>query len=327
MFASAMVATQSQNQSQNSAVTAKRSPRADALASMSHGDATMRALQQRAAKLAVRHIPILIQGETGSGKEVLARAIHQTCNEGGRFVAVNCAAIPEHLIESELFGYVANAFTGAARKGRTGLIESAHGGTLFLDEIGDMPLSLQTRLLRVLSENEVVPVGGVDPRRVELRLVSATHQALKTLVAEGRFREDLYYRLNAATLSLPALRERNDFDNLLMGVLADLGGRYKEDYRVEPNAWRLLRQYSWPGNLREMRNALDVASALSDDGLIRVRHLPEAIRKPAAANKPDLLRQLEECEGNVSALARRLGVNRSTVHRWLRQCRNGRVEH
>ena len=327
VFASAMSPAQSQNQSQNSVVTVKRSPRANALASMSHGDATMRALQQHAAKLAVRHIPILIQGETGSGKEVLARAIHQTCNEGGRFVAVNCAAIPEHLIESELFGYVANAFTGAARKGRTGLIESAHGGTLFLDEIGDMPLSLQTRLLRVLSENEVVPVGGVDPRRVELRLVSATHQALKTLVAEGRFREDLYYRLNAATLSLPALRERNDFDNLLMGVLADLGGRYKEDYRVEPNAWRLLRQYSWPGNLREMRNALDVASALSDDGLIRVRHLPEAIRKPAAANKPDLLRQLEECEGNVSALARRLGVNRSTVHRWLRQCRNDRVEH
>ncbi|MES1930163.1 acetoin catabolism regulatory protein [Salinisphaera dokdonensis CL-ES53] len=322
LFASAM----SPADPQRVVVPVARVPKKEALDAMSHGDTTMQSLQAKAAKLAARHIPILIQGETGSGKEVLARAIHDSCNDGGRFVAVNCAAIPEHLIESELFGYVPNAFTGAARKGKTGLVESAAGGTLFLDEIGDMPLALQTRLLRVLSENEIVPVGGVEPKQVELRLVSATHRELKTLVADGVFREDLYYRLNAATLSLPPLRAREDFDGLLDRLVDDLGRRYGESYRLDIRARRLLRAYAWPGNLREMQNALEVASALSDDGVIRERHLPDTIRQPAST-EPDLLRQLEQCDGNVSALARRLGVDRSTVHRRLKRSRQSATQH
>ncbi|MES1950990.1 acetoin catabolism regulatory protein [Salinisphaera sp. S4-8] len=301
---------------------APRSTSPNALAAMHRGDPAMQTLARSAAKLAARGIPMLIQGETGSGKEILARAIHDEYNDGGRFVAVNCAAIPEHLIESELFGYVANAFTGAARKGRTGLIESAQGGTLFLDEIGDMPLALQTRLLRVLSENEVVPVGGVEPRPVKLRVVSATHQSLRALVEAGRFREDLYYRLNAATLSLPALRERQDFDALLAHMLGEIGTRYGECYRLTPDAARRLARYDWPGNLRELRNALEVASALTDDGVIATRHLPEAIIRPGAT--PDIQAQLAECDGNVSELARRLGVDRSTVHRRLKRSRAAR---
>lgn len=296
-------------------------PRGEPAAVADQCDAAVQELQTRAAKLAARRIPILIQGETGSGKEVLARAIHAECSEGGRFVAVNCAAIPEQLIESELFGHVPHAFTGADRKGRTGLIESAQGGTLFLDEIGDMPLSLQTRLLRVLSENEIVPVGGVEPRPVELRLVSATHQALETRVAEGRFREDLYYRLNAATLHLPPLRERSDLDALLDELLVDIGRRQQAHYRLEPGAQRLLRAYRWPGNLRELRNALEVAAALCDNGRVREKDLPEAIRQPQSRG-PSLLHKLDQCHGNVSALARELGVDRSTVHRWLKRARN-----
>ena len=322
LFASAM----SPADPQRVVVPVARAPKKGALDAMSHGDTAMQLLQAKAAKLAARHIPILIQGETGSGKEVLARAIHDSCNDGGRFVAVNCAAIPEHLIESELFGYVPNAFTGAASKGKTGLIESAAGGTLFLDEIGDMPLTLQTRLLRVLSENEIVPVGGVEPKPVELRLVSATHRELKTLVADGVFREDLYYRLNAATLSLPPLRAREDFDGLLDRLVDDLGRRYGESYRLDIRAQHLLRAYAWPGNLREMQNALEVASALSEDGVIRERHMPDTIRQPAST-EPDLLRQLEQCGGNVSALARRLGVDRSTVHRRLKRSRQSVTQH
>lgn len=173
------------------------------------GDApVIAALQAKAAKLARTRLPILIQGETGTGKEHLARAIHEGSGLDGPFVAINCAAIPEQLIESELFGYLPGAFTGASAKGRKGLIEQADGGTLFLDEIGDMPLSLQSRLLRVLAEGEVLPVGGTAPRKVRIRVVSASHRPLQTLVAKGAFREDLYYRLNAATLTLPALRER-----------------------------------------------------------------------------------------------------------------------
>src|SRR5690606_29273367 len=164
-------------------------------------------------------IPILIQGETGSGKEFLARAIHDSCGGSGNLVAVNCAAIPEHLIESELFGYTPGAFTGASQKGKRGLIEEANGGTLFLDEIGDMPLMPQSRLLRVLSENEVQPVGALKARAVRLRVLSASHRDLAVLVKEGRFRQDLYYRLNAATLALPPLRERQDLGWLIDQLL------------------------------------------------------------------------------------------------------------
>lgn len=298
-----------------------RLPRA--LRDLSGGDAAMERVQFRAAKLAERDIPILIQGETGSGKEFLARAIHDSCASLGSFVAVNCAAIPEHLIESELFGYVAGAFTGANPKGKRGLIEEASGGTLFLDEIGDMPLALQGRLLRVLSENEVQPVGALKPRPVRLRVLSASHRDLAELVKEGRFRQDLYYRLNAATLSLPPLRDRTDLGWLVAQLLGRIEKENGAAYRLDKDTRARLLAHAWPGNLRELSNVLRVAAALSEGGLIMPDCLPDHLFVASTSIAPDddgaLRRALSECGDNVSALARKLGVNRSTIHRRLKR--------
>ncbi|MGH6807332.1 MAG: sigma-54-dependent Fis family transcriptional regulator, partial [Ensifer adhaerens] len=298
-----------------------RLPRA--LRDLSCGDAAMEGMQARAAKLATHRIPILIQGETGSGKEYLARAIHDSCGDNGKFVAVNCAAIPEHLIESELFGYAPGAFTGASQKGKRGLIEEADGGTLFLDEIGDMPLTLQSRLLRVLSENEVQAVGALKARPIRLRVVSASHRDLAELVKEGRFRQDLYYRLNAATLCLPALRERQDLGWLIDQLLARIEKENNESYRIDKAARAVLLAHQWPGNLRELSNVLRVAAALSEGGLIDTECLPEHLFSAVVRSLPgedDALRQaLRDCGDNVSALARKLGINRSTIHRRLKR--------
>jgi transcriptional regulator of acetoin/glycerol metabolism len=294
------------------------------LRDLSFRDPAMEKLQARAVKLAAREIPILIQGETGSGKEYLARAIHDSCAAAGNFVAVNRAAIPEHLIESELFGYTPGAFTGASQKGKRGLIEEANGGSLFLDEIGDMPLALQSRLLRVLSESEIQPVGALKARTVRLRVISASHRDLAELVREGRFRQDLFYRLNAATLTLPALRDREDRGWLIDQMLHRLAKENGETYRIDQTARQMLLAHSWPGNLRELSNALRVAAALSEGGLISLDCLPEHLMAGAdteeAPDDQDALRHaLGECGNNVSALARRLGVNRSTIHRRLKR--------
>ena len=303
------------------AVPEPRLPRA--LRDLSNGDVAMERVQARAAKLAARDIPILIQGETGSGKEYLARAIHDSCSNPGTFVAVNCAAIPEHLIESELFGYTPGAFTGASQKGKRGLIEEASGGTLFLDEIGDMPLALQSRLLRVLSENEVQPVGALKARPVRLRVLSASHCDLAELVKEGRFRQDLYYRLNAATLTLPSLRDRQDLGWLLDQLLRRIEKENGQSYRIDKAARAALLSHDWPGNLRELSNALRVAAALAEGDLIDLDCLPEYLFAEAVASASggdDALRQaLGDCGNNVSALARKLGVNRSTIHRRLKR--------
>ncbi|GAA5543010.1 MULTISPECIES: sigma-54-dependent Fis family transcriptional regulator [Brucella/Ochrobactrum group] len=294
-----------------------------ALRQLSFGDPAMEALQARAAKLADRRLPILIKGETGSGKEYLARAIHDSTAKPGPFIAVNCAAIPEQLIESELFGYVPGAFTGAMQKGKTGLIEAANGGTLFLDEIGDMPLALQSRLLRVLSENEIQPVGALKPKPVRFRLLSASHRDLAALAAEGRFREDLLYRLNAATLTLPPLRQRQDFDSLVDHLLRRIGEEEGETITLDRAARKALAAYGWPGNLRELDNTLRVAAAVATDATITTDCLPEHFQTVTAADNDRsdqqvLRRQLDECGNNISALARKLGVNRSTIHRRLK---------
>lgn len=294
-----------------------------ALRHLSFGDPAMEALQARAAKLADRHLPILIKGETGSGKEYLARAIHDSSAKPGPFIAVNCAAIPEQLIESELFGYVPGAFTGAMQKGKIGLIEAANGGTLFLDEIGDMPLTLQSRLLRVLSENEIQPVGALKPKPVKFRLLSASHRDLAGLVAEGRFREDLLYRLNAATLQLPPLRQRQDFDPIVDHLLRRIGEEEGETITIDRITRKALATYSWPGNLRELDNTLRVAAAIATDAIITTDCLPDHFQVNSAAlnfrSDADILRrQLDECGNNISALARKLGVNRSTIHRRLK---------
>jgi transcriptional regulator of acetoin/glycerol metabolism len=249
---------------------------ADALAALDTGDAVLRAAIARARKVVGKLIPLLLQGESGVGKELFARALH---NSGPRrdysFVAVNCAALPENLIEAELFGYQGGAFTGARREGAPGRIREAQGGTLFLDEIGDMPLSLQGALLRVLQDREVVPLGGGKPIAVDFALVCATHRHLPLEMQAGRFREDLYYRLNGLTLQLPALRERSDLGHLLASELQRL--EPDRTVTIAPDLLHALRRYRWPGNLRQLANALRTACALLDihETVIGWGHLPD----------------------------------------------------
>jgi transcriptional regulator of acetoin/glycerol metabolism len=294
-----------------------------ALGALGRGPA-IAALQATAQKLAPTPLPILIQGETGTGKEFLARALHEASGRAGAFVAVNCAAIPEALIEAELFGHAPGAFTGASARGRKGLVEEADGGTLFLDEIGDMPLPLQARLLRVLAEGEVTPVGATRSRRVSARILSASHHDLPDLVARGLLREDLYYRLSAATLALPPLRAREDFDWLAGRFLAE------GTVAITAEAMTRLRAHAWPGNLRELGNALAVAAALCEDDLITPADLPGALaRTPAplslaapsgaGAEALALRAALDASGGNVSAAARQLGIDRTTAHRRMRR--------
>lgn len=308
------------------------------IAELSGGDPAMAAMQARAAKLARTTIPILIHGETGSGKEYLARALHDSSGRSGPFVAINCAAIPEHLIESELFGHAAGAFTGATAKGRKGLIESADGGTLFLDEIGDMPYTLQSRLLRVIAERELIPVGGTAPRPVDIKIISASHHDLRRLVAEGRFREDLFYRLNAASLTLPALRERTDFEWLLERLVGERARLVGRAAKLSPAARLALIRHGWPGNIRELVNAVDLAVALCDDETIQPSDLPDfatartappapsaslvALRAPSPEQeRAALLAVLAATGWNISEAARRLGVDRTTVHRRMKRLR------
>ena len=295
-----------------------------ALRDLGGEDPAIAALKARAAKLAPRPVPLLIQGETGTGKEFLARALHDASGFRGRFIAVNCAAIPETLIESELFGHVAGAFTGAAAKGRRGLIEEADGGTLFLDEIGDMPLTLQARLLRVLAEREVMPVGANRARPVNVRILSASHHDLAGLVAEGRFRKDLYYRLNAATLTLPPLRNRADLGWLIERLLERQARAHGlRGLRLGAAARAALEGHDWPGNVRELDNVLSVAAILCEGSEILPADLPETMAPASEGGEPDeaagLERLLAECGWNVSEAARRLGVDRSTVHRRMRR--------
>ena len=225
-----------------------------------------------ARRVIARRTPVLLCGETGSGKEVFARALHDASpHAAGEFVAINCASLPENLIESELFGYRAGAFTGAQRTGRRGKILQADGGTLFLDEIADMPLELQARLLRVLDERRVTPLGTEETHAVDFQLISASHRHLPARVREGRFREDLYYRLAGIEVQLPALRERSDKRELIRGVLATEGG---SDAILSPEAERLLLEHPWPGTIRQLGHVLRSAAALADGKPITREHLP-----------------------------------------------------
>lgn len=294
-----------------------------------------------ARRIMNKPVNILLTGETGTGKEAFTRAIHDASARAGKpFVAVNCAAIPENLIESELFGYKYGAFTGARQEGRRGKILQAHGGTLFLDEIGDMPLPLQSRLLRVLEEKELVPLGGDTPMPVDFSLISATHRNLRERIATGAFREDLYYRLNGLELKLPTLRERSDRALLIRELLA----MESEGVNVciTEEAFAALDAYSWPGNIRQLRNVLRTAVALCEDQIIRLEDLPAEIaglsrpspvRHPtghgaltlevagglARAEREALLRELDCHEWNISNTAARLGISRNTLYRKLRK--------
>ncbi|MBK6716286.1 MAG: sigma-54-dependent Fis family transcriptional regulator [Burkholderiales bacterium] len=243
-------------------------------------DASLARQVEIGRRVIARHTPVLLCGETGSGKEVFARAVHDgSPRAGGAFVAVNCASIPDSLIESELFGYRAGAFTGAQRSGRRGKIAQADGGTLFLDEIGDMPLELQARLLRVLEERQVTPLGSEEVITVDFQLLSASHRNLLELVEQGRFREDLYYRLAGVELRLPPLRERSDRAELIRSLLVAEGGA---ESQLTPQAQERLMAYPWPGNVRQLRHVLRSACALSDGEPIGLEHLPAALQNASA---------------------------------------------
>lgn len=296
-------------------------------------DATLQADFRKALRVYERDVPLLINGETGSGKEAFAKAVHHASQRAEKaFVALNCAAIPESLIESELFGYRGGSFTGARKEGMRGKLQQADGGTLFLDEIGDMPLALQTRLLRVLEDRQVVPIGG-EPESVNVRIISATHRNLLDRVQDGSFREDLYYRLNGLEVALPALRDRSDKSRLLDFLLAEEAGG--ETVLIDGPAREALLGFAWPGNVRQLRNVLRTLAALCENGRIGLEDLPAMIRsaRPAVAQAIEepsehplkdaerlaLLTALEQTRWHMTHTAEQLGVSRNTLYRKLRK--------
>lgn len=304
---------------------------------LNSGDSKIERAIAQIKQVLSRDIPILIQGETGVGKELFARAIHEaSAQHKGPWVAVNCAALPEGLIEAELFGYEEGAFTGAKRKGSPGKIEQANGGTLFLDEIGDMPLSLQARLLRVLQERTVTPLGSTKSIPVNFALVSATNLKLKDKVESGEFRSDLYYRLNGLSVSLPPLRQRSDLKALINMILQI---EHADDAEISPEVMDIFTQHPWPGNIRQLHNVLRTALALADGSPISELHLTQDFideiesayqartkNEALALNSQNLddiatnaiLKAMENNSGNVSAAARQLNVSRNTLYRKLK---------
>jgi DNA-binding NtrC family response regulator len=309
--------------------------------------ASMRKLRAAAARLGSQDVSILIQGESGTGKELVARALH---DRGGRrarrFVALNCGAIPESLIDSELFGHTKGSFTGATSD-RPGVFVEAEGGTLFLDEIGDMPVGVQARLLRVLQESEVRPVGGSGVRKIDVRVIAATHVDLSAAVEAGRFRQDLYYRLNVVVLGVPPLRDRlDDLPLLAAHFLRKHGG--KSPPSLSPDALEVMAAYAWPGNVRELENALMHAIALHHGDVIGPESLPLAIgarrsmpsvmarpssesddellplteakrRASTAYERAYLVRVMEKSKGSVSEAARLSGLDRTNFRRLLQR--------
>jgi len=250
-------------------------PRFSGLQYLRTGDPQVEALVQKIRRVLDRDIPLLILGETGTGKELLARAVHHDSNRSRQpFVAVNCASIPESLIEAELFGYEDGAFTGARKKGAPGRLVQANGGTLFLDEIGDMPLSLQARLLRVLQERCVTPLGSTKSIAVDIAVICATHRNLREMIGRHEFREDLYYRLNGLVLRLPALRERTDLETVCARILQ--AERQTDTPELSPPVLEMFHRYTWPGNIRQLANVLRTAAVMSgDEQRITVAHLSD----------------------------------------------------
>ena len=312
------------------------------LTSLEYGDTSVRRCAEQALKVLQRGLPVLITGETGVGKEVLVKALHRASARSDQpLVAVNCAAIPPELVESELFGYESGAFTGARAQGSLGLIRKAHKGILFLDEIGEMPLAAQSRLLRVLQERVVTPVGSTESVPVDILLVTATNRPLSCRVDAGQFRADLFYRINGLSVHLPPLRQRTDRQELI----CDIYRQYRDPDQAEtlaPEVMAALKNHPWPGNIRQLVNVLRVAIAIADGKDVEIWHLPEdflAEYDSTAASqqtRPDLsepedkgvdttdplprtLQVYRECTGNVSKTARRLAISRNTLYKRLRE--------
>ncbi len=280
-------------------------------------------------------LPALLLGESGTGKELFARAVHEASpRAGGPFVVVDCSGLTETLFESELFGYEKGAFTGASAR-KKGLVETAEGGTLFLDEMGDVPLSMQVKLLRLIESGTFRRVGSVETRQADFRLVAATHKPLQRMVADGRFRQDLYYRISAFPIHLPPLRERVADLPMLVDSFLQRDADARHRISVEPAAMARMTAYHWPGNIRELRNVLDRARLFADDGMVRAEHLPDefgpGIVRPFEAapafplpeatahdRAEDLSQHVAAFRGTRRELARQLGISERTLYRRLK---------
>jgi transcriptional regulator with PAS, ATPase and Fis domain len=290
---------------------------------------------QAVQRVAPSMLPVLLLGESGTGKELFARAVHEASpRAGGPFVVVDCSGLTETLFESELFGYEKGAFTGASTR-KKGLVETAHGGTLFLDEMGDVPLAMQVKLLRLIETGTFRRVGSIETLQADFRLVAATHQPLQAMVADGRFRQDLYYRISAFPIQLPPLRERGADIPMLVDSFLQRGGSSKHRVSVQADALARMQAYDWPGNIRELRNVLDRARLFADDGIVRAEHLPEWVSprtlqpvtgRPGAMIPPRghavddaELRQLaQNTRCTRRELAEQLGLSERTLYRRLK---------
>ena len=285
-------------------------------------------------KVSQHEYPVLILGESGTGKELVARSIHFSGPRKERpFAPVDCSALVPTLIESELFGYVKGAFTGAIQA-KKGLLEAAQGGTIFLDEIGDMPVDLQAKLLRALQEREVKPVGSTERRRIDVRIIAATNRDLETAIRTGTFRQDLYFRLNVVQLKLPPLRDRkSDIPLLVTAFLEKFSDSQGPVRTISEDAMRRLIAYDWPGNVRELENAIERAVALGSGPILHVADLPSNLQYPTSERAPErdeilpleelerraILRTLRETSGDKLAAARMLGIGKTTLYRKLKQ--------
>ena len=285
-------------------------------------------------KVSQHEYPVLILGESGTGKELVAKSVHYSGARKERtFVPVDCSSLVPTLIESELFGYVKGAFTGALH-GKQGLLETAHGGTLFLDEIGEMPVDLQSKLLRVLQEREVKPVGSTERRKIDVRIIAATNRDLEAGIKNGSFRQDLYFRLNVVQVKLPALRERkSDIPLLVTSFLDKFSDPQRPTRTISEDAMRRLIAYDWPGNVRELENAIERAVALGSGPILHVADLPSSLQYPTSERVPErdellpleelerraILRTLRQTTGDKLAAARILGIGKTTLYRKLKQ--------
>jgi PAS domain S-box-containing protein len=290
------------------------------------GQATI-SLFQMADKVAKTDAKVLLQGETGVGKSMIAKYIHSRSSRSGEiFMELNCGAIPEHLVEAELFGYEPGAFTGASKHGKVGILEKAHRGTLFLDEIGDLPLELQVKLLKVVEENRFMRVGSTEMRHVDVRIITATHRDLASLVKEGKFREDLYYRLNIVPFEVPPLRQRKEeIIPLLEMYLKQFNTKYNENKTITPECYEWLTNYPWPGNIRELANLVERLVVTTFHDSIEVRDLPPAMQHVFPSSKPTSLKEAVarlECSliteaihkhGTTRAAAEALGISQSAI--------------
>lgn len=303
-------------------------------------NASIQHIIHNSKKIARTDAAILISGESGVGKELFAHAIHEkSLRKDKAFIPINCGAIPNALFESELFGYESGAYTGASKGGKPGKLELASGGTLFLDEVGELPLDMQVKLLRALQDKEVYRIGGLSPRKIDVRIIAATNRVLENMVKEGTFRSDLYYRLNVFSINIPPLRNRkDDIPFLVYDFLEEFTLKYeKQDYTIEKSALHLLMEYGWPGNIRELRNMMERLVVLNESGEITLADVQQTLNiesdilmniefkglslslEKERLEKERILEMLHNTFGNKSITAKKLGMSRATLYKKMKK--------